>query len=296
MSESGRRVEGAPAPGLGWGWRATIFVLLFLLLALALTQLVVLLGAPLTPTLSWWSVTPMLLAALGASWVAMRRFEGYPLRALGLPLAPSGAGQFFGGTAVGVCLIGGVILLFVLLGWLRWVPAGAGLPVAAWAGLASVLAAAAFTEELLFRGYAFRLLAGRYGGGVAIAVTAPVFAALHLANPNSALLPILNIGLAGMLLGLAYWRTLSLWYATGVHFGWNVTMGFADLSVSGLDMGIPGYDPELAGPDLWTGGNFGPEGGLLVTFAAAAGILWLWRTKRLVRISDTTGWSNQPQP
>jgi membrane protease YdiL (CAAX protease family) len=237
----------------------------------------------------------MLLAALVASWVAMRRFEGYPLRALGLPLATIGARQFVGGTAVGVCLIGGVLLSFVLLGWLRWVPADGSLPVAAWAGLAVVLAAAALTEELLFRGYAFRLLASRYGGGAAIAVTAPVFAALHLANPNAALLPILNIGLAGVLLGLAYWRTLSLWYATGVHFGWNLTMGFADLSVSGLDMGIPSYDPELAGPVLWTGGHFGPEGGLLVTFAATAGIWWLWRTKRLTRTLDTTGWLNRPQ-
>jgi membrane protease YdiL (CAAX protease family) len=296
MTASERRVEGAPALGLGWGWRITIFVLLFLLLALVLTQLAVLLGAPLAPTLTPWSVTPMLLAALGASWIAMRRVEGFPLRALGLPLASGAARQFVGGTALGVCLIGGVVLSFILLGWLRWVPAGGGWPVAAWVGLAAVLTAAAFTEELLFRGYAFRLLAGRYGGSVAIAVTAPVFAALHLANPNAALLPILNICLAGVLLGLAYWRTLSLWYATGVHFGWNVTMGFADLSVSGLDMGIPTYDPALTGPALWTGGRFGPEGGLCVTLAAAAGILWLWRTKRLTRSLDTTGWLTEFQP
>lgn len=296
MTASGRRVEGTPAPGLGWGWRATIFVLLFLLLALALTQLAVLLGAPLTPDLSWWSVAPMLLAAVGASWIAVRRFEGIPLSALGLPLAPIGARQFVAGTALGVCLIGGVVLSFVVFGWLRWVPAGGGLPVPAWGGLAAVLAAAAFTEELLFRGYAFRLLATRYGGLVAIGVTAPVFAALHLANPNAAVLPILNIGLAGVLLGLAFWRTLSLWYATGVHFGWNVTMAFADLSVSGVDMGIPSYDPELVGPALWTGGPFGPEGGLLVTLAAAAGIFWLWRTKRLTRTLNIGDGSDKAKP
>lgn len=291
MMVSERRVEGAPALGLGWGWRITLFVLLFLLLALVLTQLAALLGAPLTPALTPWSVTPMLLAALGASWISMHRFEGRLLGALGLPIAPIGARHFIGGTALGVCLIGGVVLAFVLLGWLRWVPLGGGWPVTAWIGLAAILTAAALTEELLFRGYAFRLLAGRHGGAVAIAVTSPVFAALHLANPNTAVLPILNICLAGVLLGLAYWRTLSLWYATGVHFGWNATMAFAGLSVSGLEMGIPKYDPRLAGPALWTGGSFGPEGGLCVTVAATGGIVWLWRTKRLTRTLDTTGWS-----
>ncbi len=296
MTASGRRVEGTPAPGLRWGWRVTIFVLLFLLLALALTQLAVLLGAPLTPDLSGWSVAPMLLAAVGASWIAVRRFEGIPLSALGLPLAPIGARQFVTGTALGVCLIGSVLVSFVLFGWLRWVPAGGGSPVPAWGALAVVVAAAAVTEELLVRGYPFRLLATRYGGLVAIGVTAPVFAALHLANPNAALLPVLNIGLAGVLLGLAFWRTLSLWYATGVHFGWNVTMGFADLSVSGLEMGIPTYDPELVGPALWTGGSFGPEGGLFVTLAAAAGIFWLWRTKGLTRTLNIGGGSDSPQP
>lgn len=296
MTTSERRVDGAAAPGLGWGWRVAIFVFLFLLLALVLTQAAVLLGAPLAPTLTPWSVTPMLLAAVAASWISMRRLEGLPLRALGLPLAPIGARQFVGGTAVGTCLLGGVVLSFVLLGWLRWEPTGSAWPVTAWVGLAAVLAVAALTEELLFRGYAFQLLAGRYGGSVAIAVTAPAFAALHVANPNAAPLPILNIGLAGALLGLSYWRTLSLWYATGVHFGWNLTMGFADLSVSGLDMDVPGYDPVLAGPSLWTGGHFGPEGGLCVTLAAAAGTLWTWRTKRLTRTLETSGWLAESQP
>jgi uncharacterized protein len=33
-----------------------------------------------------------------------------------------------------------------------------------------------------------------------------------------------NIFLAGVMLAVAYLRTRSLWFATGVHLGWNWTM------------------------------------------------------------------------
>jgi len=283
MTVSEWGVDETLTPGLRWGWRLAIFVFLFLVLGVGLTQLAVLTGVPLTSGLSWWSVAPMLAAAWVASWGVMRAFEGRPVSALGLPLASSGARHFVAGTAVGVVLIGGVVLVLVALGWLRWTPEPGGPPYAAWGRLAGVLAAAALTEELLFRGYPFRVLAARFGGLVAIGGTSLAFGALHGANPNVGALPLVNIGLAGVLLGVAYWRTMSLWYATGVHFGWNLSMGLADLSVSGIGLGIPGYDPRLIGPDVWTGGQFGPEGGLLVTLAVGAGIVWLWRTRRLTK-------------
>ncbi len=289
MTVSERRVDGTPAPGLRWGWRLAIFAFLFLVLLVGLTELAVLVGAPLTPGLTWWSVTPLLAAAVVSSWGVMRVFEASPLSSLGLPVAPAGARQFVSGTALGIALIGGVVLVLAAFGWLRWTSDGGGSPYATWGWLAGVLAAAALTEELLFRGYPFRVLAARFGGLPAIGVTSIAFGAMHGANPNVGVLPLLNIGLAGVLLGLAYWRTMSLWYATGVHFGWNLSMALADLSVSGIGLGIPGYDPRLTGPDIWTGGRFGPEGGLLVTLAAGAGTLWLWRTRRLTRIHGASG-------
>lgn len=284
MTLSGRDVPGTPASGLVWLWRLAAFVALFLALSFAFTLLSVLLGAPREATLSWWTLAPLLGAAVLTSWVAMRTLEGRPLAALGLPVGPGAVRGLALGTAVGLVLIGAVVATLWLAGWLRWVPAAEpGSPFLRGAVLALLLAPAAFTEELLFRGYPFQLVARRFGGGAAIVATSVVFAVVHAANPNADALSLLNIGFAGALLGLAYWRTRSLWFATGVHFGWNWTMAVSDLSVSGLPLGMPGFDPRVSGPEVLTGGAFGPEGGLLVTLASLAGIVWLWRSDRPTR-------------
>jgi hypothetical protein len=56
----------------------------------------------------------------------------------------------------------------------------------------------------------------------------------------------------------------SLWLPIGLHFGWNFTEGVvlgAPLSGSGID--LPGLlVAHPSGPELLTGGRFGPEAGL----------------------------------
>ena len=165
------------------------------------------------------------------------------------------------------------------------------------------LSMAGWMEEIIFRGYPLQALAEVAGPTTAVGVTSLLFAIAHLANPGlgaalldgvtlAEFLPVLNLGLAGVVLGLAYWRTFSLWFATGLHVGWNWMMGFlADLPVSGLEpdapgfalFDTPGWEAVVRGNRLWTGGEFGPEGGLAVTLASLAGIVWLLRTDRLER-------------
>jgi membrane protease YdiL (CAAX protease family) len=247
-----------------------------------------------------------MLAALAASAVAMESLEGIPVAALGIPVDAAAPRELGRGFLLGAGLIGLAVLVLALTGSVTWRPA-AGAGVAGWSrallGLGFFLLVAAFFEELLLRGYPLQALAERYGGVVAIGVTSAAFAVLHAGNPGlgrallegpslAEILPLVNLGLAGVVLGLAYWRTYSLWFATGVHFGWNWIMGFAaDLPVSGLEPGQPGYalfdtpgfDAVVTGPQLWTGGSFGPEGGLAVTAASLLGIGWLATTGRLRR-------------
>ncbi len=84
------------------------------------------------------------------------------------------------------------------------------------------------------------------------------------------------------MLAWAYLRTRSLWFATGVHLGWNWTMAtLFDLPVSGFVSDTPIYTAVVTGPALWTGGAFGPEAGLAGTVAIAGGTAWLYRTLRL---------------
>lgn len=291
-----------------WGWRLLLFVLLFVGALLAT-------GFVLSRVAFGWSeATAMtagsavaVAAALFASWIMAEKVEGVPLAALGLPVDEVLPGDLARGFLLGGALIGAAVVAMALAGWVSWRPEPGGFALGPFLGalaeMGVFLLLAAWLEELIFRGYPLQVTAEGAGVGWALASTSAVFAAAHAWNPGlgaalleepslGRLLPLVNIGLAGLVLGLAYWRTYSLWFATGVHFGWNWTMGFAaDLPVSGLEPGTPGYelfetpgfDAVVQGPALWTGGSFGPEGGLAVTIASLAGIAWLARTDTLDR-------------
>lgn len=280
-----------PGGRLRWGWRLLAFLLLFAGLWLTLNQIAAWLDLP-WMTGAWareWGVVSVLLALLVASWVMMEGVEGMSLAAMGLPLDGETAPNFLRGTLLGGVLMGAVILALWAGGWLTWSgePGLGRLPVA-FLRLTAFFALAAFAEELLARGYPLQVMAEGMGGPAAVALTAAAFSLLHFWNPGVDAMALVNLGLAGALLGVAYWQTYSLWYATGVHFGWNWTMNFAaDLPVSGMPLDTPGFEASVRGPELLTGGAFGPEAGLLVTAVTLGGVGWLlWsgRVERSLRI------------
>ncbi len=161
-------------------------------------------------------------------------------------------------------------LALALVGWLAFVPAEA----ASWgpvvASALGVLLPAALQEELLFRGYAFTVLAERFGAAVAVAVTSVGFSLLHLTNPSVSAQSLLLVALAGVWLGLVRAVTGSLWAAYAAHLGWNVAIVLGlHAPVSGLPFAAPGWTLVDRGPAWATGGGWGPEGGL----AAAVGML-----------------------
>lgn len=89
-------------------------------------------------------------------------------------------------------------------------------------GLFGFMAAAAVTEELMFRGVLFRIMEGRTGTWVALAVTSVLFGGWHLLNPDATLGGAAAIAVeAGGTLGAAYAATRNLWVPIGLHFGWN---------------------------------------------------------------------------
>jgi len=270
-----------------WPWRVVLFLsLLSALVAVLGSAARLLIGPPETDAeLLRRSVGVAVPAALGASWVMMSVVESRSLAALGLVrerfLADTGFGLL-----IGVALIGSVIGLLAVTGSVSWTVVVAS--SSGWPGwllrMCLILGLAAFLEEILFRGYPFQVLGETAGPATAIGVTALVFGAAHLPNPGVGSLALLNTTLAGILLGIAYWRTFSIWLVTGIHFGWNGVMSLvADLPVSGLDFGASGIRASVAGPPIWTGGAYGPEGGLALTLVTLVGIFWTTRSRRLRR-------------
>ena len=265
----------------GWAWagRLTAFAGLFiafgLLFGFAAASIAGFLGTEMTRSIGWGTVTPVLLAACAGPWLPAGRIDGRPLSALGLRRGAPGLAELGSGVLAGFAIIGAAILALAAPGWVSWTASAA--PLLAGVKVSALLLGAAFTEELLFRGYPFRVLHLRFGPVPAVLATSVAFGLMHGANPGVTPLALVNLTLAGVLLGVAYWRSGSLWFVTGLHFGWNWIMAASGLPVSGIDVSISGLEAAVTGPALWTGGAFGPEGALMITFVTALGTIWLWR-------------------
>lgn len=267
-------------------WRLAAYAVSLFGLTLVLQAGVALVIPSSVGRLTMWGAAAACLAALVVTWVMMSVVESRTPAAVGLAFGPRLPVDVARGAGFGLLLIGAVVIAMAVPGWVHFLrPAPVDVRILGnLAYVTGLLLVAAFFEELLVRGYAFQLVARAWGPGVAIGSTAVVFAALHGANPGVGWTAMVNTLLAGILLGILYWRTLSLWLVTAAHFTWNWAMGVAvGLPVSGLDVGSPLVQSEVQGPPLWTGGPYGPEGGLLLSAVAVVGIAWAARSRRLSR-------------
>jgi len=143
---------------------------------------------------------------------------------------------------------------------------------------------AGFGEELFFRGYPFQTLVESIKAPAAVVIMSVVFSAAHSMNPNISTLALLNIFLAGVWLSIAYLKTRTLWLPAGLHISWNFFQGtIFSYPVSGqvLD-GRSLFDTSISGPPLLTGGEFGPEGGLITTVVLIIGTMYIYKSKSII--------------
>ena len=83
------------------------------------------------------------------------------------------------------------------------------------------------------------------------------------------------------MLGLAYSLARNLWFPIGIHFAWNFTQGgIFGAPISGFRFKSI-FEFQLSGPEILTGGAFGPEASLaaLAVCLLAASLL-AWATIR----------------
>ncbi|MCG5454826.1 CPBP family intramembrane metalloprotease [Micromonospora sp. PSH03] len=220
-----------------------------------------------------------LTAVLGVvvyRWV-VRRTEHREPTELGL----DGRGGKLGrGTLIGFAMFAAVIATIAFLDGYR--VEGWGSPTGA-LGLLGFMAAAAVTEELLFRGVLFRIVEERTGTWIALALTGVVFGAIHLANPDATLWGATAIAIeAGFMLAACYAATRNLWVPIGLHFGWNFAAGgIFSVVVSGNGESKGLLEASTSGPVALSGGDFGPEGSLYAVLAGVVlTVVFLWLAKR----------------
>jgi len=228
-----------------------------------------------------WRLTAVgllpLAPVVAATLLARRFLDGRPpVASLGLQPRRLPAG-LFGGFAAGVVfLVLNVVIITALGGFkISARPLAAGDGVALVGGLAFFLVFAAL-EELSFRGYPIKVLDESWRRWGAVFVTSLAFSLLHLANPGSNLLPVVNIAAAGAILALLYLQSGSLWLAISFHWGWNVAEGpIFGTAVSGMASHTTLFIARAAGPAWLSGGGFGPEASVVLTATAACVIVSL---------------------
>lgn len=120
-------------------------------------------------------------------------------------------------------------------------------------------------EEVMFRGILFKMIDERFNTMAALLASGLLFGLMHLLNPGATLWRAVAIAVeAGFLLGAAYKCSGTLWIPIGIHWAWNFTEGnIFGFNVSGSSESIRLLVPEISGPDLLTGGDFGPEASIV---------------------------------
>jgi uncharacterized protein len=214
------------------------------------------------------SLSLLVAYVAGVRWIERREPEELLHRAAGR--------EFSYGLTLGICLFTTVMLILWIVGVYHPTGCGSIAPLAA--GFLTALLAAV-VEEIIFRGFLFRLtqkLGGMWG---ALAVTSILFGAAHAANKGATVGSSVAIALeAGVLLGAAYALTQRLWLPIGLHLGWNFAEGsIFGMSVSGGAQKGSLITGELHGKALLTGGAFGPEASIvavIVCLTAAIYLLW----------------------
>jgi hypothetical protein len=223
----------------------------------------------------------ILLAAIGGYFAYVRWHErraATELRLRPVPLLLGGAG--------GAVLVALPIALLFALG--AYELALVRTPSPALAGVAALIGIAATLEELIHRCLLFRVLERSWGTAVALVLQAVLFALPHVENLEGAgtgpvAVMLGSVALLGLLWAGVFVLTRNLWVAAANHAAWNFTILLSGVPLSGIEdwRALAPLETRYAGPDLLTGGTFGPESSLLVIAAAtAAAVFLLHRARR----------------
>ena len=175
----------------------------------------------------------------------------------------------------GMLMMVAIIGIFALFGWYKNV--GGNFNIASIYRFLMAYFVVAVGEEIVFRGIMFRLLDSQFNLWVALILSAFLFGAAHIINPNATVISTIGISLAaGVLFGLLFKYYMTLWVPIGIHWSWNFVQGtVTGCPVSG---GAPDYsilESFTSGPELFTGGLFGPEASVITMVIGFVLCVWI---------------------
>jgi uncharacterized protein len=227
-------------------------------------------------------MSPVLLVVVLAVALGVVRIRSFRRRGLGLPralgISPNRAAleNVLAGTAIAFTAIGATFLMAYAAGTIE--VAGFGTTAPLTSDLLTFVMVP-LQEELVFRsallGGLLVLWPRHQVAGVLL--SAALFGGLHMLSSTATLLSGLGSTLGGVAYGMAFAATQALWLSFGLHFAWNYAQGPV------LGFALSGGKPlhgsflqqESVGPAWFTGGDYGPEGGVVGLVGRAVVLLLL---------------------
>lgn len=201
-------------------------------------------------------------------WLFVRWMEHRPVSELSLRKAPIAIPK---GIVIGAGLFTITVAILSLMGV---ADVGAFNPGQALLAAIDMAILSAIGEEIVFRGVVYRIFEEMFGTFIALVVSAAFFGLIHMGNRGATVTSGIAIALeAGLLLGVSYAVVRNLWLPIGLHFGWNFAeSGIFGSVVSGKAFkGL--FSTTMTGPDMLTGGKFGPEASVVAVAVCAAAAL-----------------------
>lgn len=231
------------------------------------------------------------VAVVVSLWIVARYIDRRRLTDYGFRLDARWWSDFVFGLVLGAVLPTLMLVVGLAAGWYRvtgFYVSEASFAYAFTAVLVLFVSVGVY-EEILVRGWlltnvaeGLKFLGERVAVAAAVFFTSALFGVLHLPNPGASLASAAVITLAGVFLALGYVLTGELAVPIGIHITWNLFKGSVyGVGVSGLRLPVTVVETEAVGPEYVTGGDFGPEAGLLgvaaVVVGSAAILWWVWR-------------------
>lgn len=152
----------------------------------------------------------------------------------------------------------------------------------------AIMFTVAIIEEILVRGIIFRILEEKLGSYISLSISSLLFGIFHLANAHSTFLSSLCITTAGFLFGAAFIYSRNLWLPIALHFAWNFTQsGIFGAITSGNEKTNSLFEAKIQGPEIITGGEFGPEGSIQAIIFCMLGtmmfLILIHKQNRIIR-------------
>lgn len=132
-----------------------------------------------------------------------------------------------------------------------------------------------FGEEIYGRGFIMGALKQTKSYPLIYIFSSVFFALLHGGNAGFSIIPFINLTLVGLLFAYMFVKSNNIWMCIGFHITWNYFQGnIYGLSVSGND--VEGFITTIYDKqNIFTGLDFGPEGGLFVTIILLLSFLFV---------------------